>query len=52
MASTAFTTLKDTVMSVAETKKIKDLANDITAATKGQNMSTDFGVKIQDPENW
>lgn len=50
--STTFNTLKAAAMNITETKKIKDLAHDISAAPKGEKMTTDYGVKIHDPDNW
>ncbi|GJJ12175.1 catalase A [Clathrus columnatus] len=50
--ATTFSALKDTVMSITDTKKVKDLSYEICPAPKGQKMTTDYGVKVSDPDNW
>jgi len=53
MSSSIARTVKDTVMGVADTKKIKDMNPYISDPSRDNHaMTTDFGIKIQDPENW
>ncbi|KIJ44122.1 hypothetical protein M422DRAFT_252616 [Sphaerobolus stellatus SS14] len=53
MSSSVARTVKDTVLGLADTKKVKDMRPDIVDPSKDDvGMTTDFGIKIEDPENW
>lgn len=53
MSNTTARTVKDTVLGLADTRKVKDLRPDIVDPSRDTHgMTTDFGLKIEDPENW
>jgi len=45
-------TIEKVMASLTSTAKVADLQGDMQEPRKGQGLTTDFGVKVSDTDNW